>query len=187
MDTALALVRHGQTDWNLAGRMQGRTDIALNATGREQAREAGRQLLDDGWELVLASPLSRAQETAELIAAELDIETGAPVADAIERSFGPFEGRVRAELTEEEVAAHAAESESREAVLHRMLRTLSDIVEVNPGRRILVVSHGAAMRITRDALAGRRIERGIYNGELLKIELSRLAQLTQELGLATAR
>ena len=56
MDTSLALVRHGQTDWNLAGRLQGRTDIPLNETGREQAREVGRKLIGQDFSLILASP-----------------------------------------------------------------------------------------------------------------------------------
>ncbi|PRA03143.1 histidine phosphatase family protein [Arthrobacter sp. MYb211] len=187
MDTALALVRHGQTDWNLAGRLQGRTDIELNETGREQARAAGRALMGDGWDLVLASPLSRAQETAALIAAELGVDTGAPVAQAVERGFGPLEGRVMIEVTEREAAALAGQAESRELVLQRMLLALTELVQANPGRRMLVVSHGAAMRITRDALAGTRAERGVENGEVIPVNLDRLAELVQEHDLAGAR
>ncbi|MGO1726939.1 histidine phosphatase family protein [Glutamicibacter sp. BW77] len=186
MDTALALVRHGQTDWNLAGRMQGRTDIDLNDTGRAQARELGRELNGQNWDLVVASPLSRAQETALLIAAELDVEHAAPVADVIERGFGPLEGRIMAEVSEAEAATLAAETEDRETVLHRMLGALSVLVQENPGRKILVISHGAAMRIVRDALAGVRIHDGVANGELLKIDLERMHELREELGLVTA-
>ncbi|HBV09521.1 MAG TPA: histidine phosphatase family protein [Micrococcaceae bacterium] len=186
MDTALALVRHGQTDWNLAGRMQGRTDIDLNDTGRAQARELGRELNGQNWDLVVASPLSRAQETALLIAAELDVEHAAPVADVIERGFGPLEGRIMAEVSEAEAATLAAETEDRETVLHRMLGALSVLVQENPGRKILVISHGAAMRIVRDALAGVRIHDGVTNGELLKIDLERMHELREELGLVTA-
>lgn len=186
MDTALALVRHGQTDWNLAGRMQGRTDIDLNDTGRAQARELGRELSDQNWDLIVASPLSRAQETAMLIAAALDVEHAAPVADVIERGFGPLEGRIMAEVSEAEAAALAAETEGRETVLHRMLGALSVLVQENPGRKILVISHGAAMRIVRDALAGERIPEGVSNGELLEVNLGRMHELREKLGLVTA-
>ena len=92
------LIRHGLTDWNLAGRLQGRTDIPLNDTGRGQARGVGRELVGQGFSLILASPLGRAQETAALIAEELNAETGQPVPDLIERGFGPLEGRIMAEV-----------------------------------------------------------------------------------------
>ncbi|HAY42319.1 MAG TPA: histidine phosphatase family protein [Micrococcaceae bacterium] len=186
MDTALALIRHGQTDWNLAGRMQGRTDIDLNDTGRAQARELGRDLRGQNWDLVVASPLTRAQETATLIAAELDVEHASPATDVIERGFGPLEGRIMAEVSEVEAAALAAETEDRETVLHRMLGALSVLVQENPGRKILVISHGAAMRIVRDALAGVRIHEGVANGELLEVDLDRMRELREELGLITA-
>ncbi|NQD89088.1 histidine phosphatase family protein, partial [Paenarthrobacter sp. CM16] len=66
--TTFALVRHGQTDWNAERRLQGSTDIPLNDVGREQAREAVAFLSDQQWDTVVASPLSRAAETAEIIA-----------------------------------------------------------------------------------------------------------------------
>ena len=63
MSGRLVVVRHGQTDWNKAGRMQGSSDIPLNDTGRQQAREAGKLLAHNygSWDFLGASPLSRAQ------------------------------------------------------------------------------------------------------------------------------
>ena len=64
------LMRHGETDWNREGRLQGRMDIAMNATGIRQMQEAGAGLRDRGisFDKILASPLRRAVESAEIIA-----------------------------------------------------------------------------------------------------------------------
>ncbi|MDX2375293.1 histidine phosphatase family protein [Microbacterium sp. LRZ72] len=100
----LTLIRHGQTDWNLARRIQGETDIPLNDTGREQARQAARVLAetmpDAGGAVVVASDLSRAAETAHILAAEL----GAPAPAAFypelrERRYGEAEGGYIDEVT----------------------------------------------------------------------------------------
>lgn len=183
MDTALALIRHGQTDWNLAGRLQGRTDIELNDTGRDQARAVGRELSGQRWDLVLASPLGRAQETAALIAAELGIDTGAPVDDLIERGFGPLEGRIMAEVSDEEAASVEDQTEPRQQVLRRAIPALEKLAEQYAGRRVLVVSHGATMRIVRDALAEQALARGVENGEVIPVDLARLGELAQLLSL----
>ena len=61
------LVRHGETDWNQAGLLQGQTDIALNAQGLEQAREAAERLKEVPFEIAFCSPLIRAKRTAETI------------------------------------------------------------------------------------------------------------------------
>ena len=66
----LYLVRHGETDWNAAHRIQGSTDIPLNATGRVQALATGRLLARRPWDAIYASPLSRAYETATIIAGD---------------------------------------------------------------------------------------------------------------------
>lgn len=85
------VLRHGQTDWNVQMRLQGSTDIPLNETGRAQAHVAAKILAGEGITKIIASPLSRALETARIVGAASGLE---PVVDGrlIERNFGLFEG-----------------------------------------------------------------------------------------------
>ena len=70
----LILVRHGETDWNAAGRLQGHTDRPLNEYGRTQAKRLAEQLAGDGIAAIYASDLVRARETAEILGERLDVE-----------------------------------------------------------------------------------------------------------------
>ncbi len=185
MDTALVLIRHGLTDWNLAGRLQGRTDIPLNDTGRGQARGAGRELVGQDFSLILASPLGRAQETAALIAEELNAETGQPVPDLIERGFGPLEGRIMAEVSDEESVSLQSQLEPIDDILRRAIPALIDLSVEHAGKKVAVVSHGATMRAIRDALAGTKLPRGVENGEIIQINIQRLNELAEELDLVS--
>ncbi|MDE7065267.1 MAG: histidine phosphatase family protein [Desulfovibrionaceae bacterium] len=101
------LVRHGQTDWNVAQRFQGQTDTALNARGKRQAAALGacvKRLLncrDGGRRLPLfASPLKRAQETARILASCLAMPDGAVQTDTRlqEQRYGRWEGLTRTEV-----------------------------------------------------------------------------------------
>jgi len=65
-------LRHGQTDWNLQGRLQGHTDIPLNATGLDQAHAAADMLADQGIDIIVSSPLVRALKTAAIISERID-------------------------------------------------------------------------------------------------------------------
>lgn len=90
-------LRHGQTDWNLAGRLQGRSDRPLNATGREQAQAATQRLTGMVIDAVVSSPLQRAQQTAEAVATACDLPlTIEP--RLVERNFGMLEGRLVRDL-----------------------------------------------------------------------------------------
>ena len=85
------LVRHGETDWNQAGLLQGQTDIALNAQGLEQAREAAERLKEIPFEIAFCSPLIRAKRTAETIIGDRKI-TITTDERLRELNFGPWEG-----------------------------------------------------------------------------------------------
>ena len=85
------LVRHGETDWNQAGLLQGQTDIALNAQGLEQAREAAERLKEVPFDIAFCSPLIRAKRTAETIIGDRKITLTADER-LRELNFGPWEG-----------------------------------------------------------------------------------------------
>jgi len=97
------ILRHGQTDWNKAQKLQGSTDIPLNDQGRAQAVRAAELLQGHNIGRIIASPLSRALETAQIVGHALSLS---PVIDdrLIERGFGTFEG-----LNFAEVDAHRAQ------------------------------------------------------------------------------
>jgi len=86
------LLRHGQTNWNIDFRLQGVADIPLNATGISQAELAGRLIDGNDWDVLLTSPLARARDTADIVAAAagFDIIHVEPL--LLERSFGEAEG-----------------------------------------------------------------------------------------------
>ena len=150
----LALIRHGQTDWNLAGRMQGRTDIPLNETGREQARVAASALAAEHWDLVVSSPLQRARETAAIIAESLGVPLGRSYDELIEQDFGAAEGTLVSELDLRWPERDFERKEPDEQVGPRGIRGLERIASEHPGARVLVVAHGTLIRHTLATIAG---------------------------------
>ena len=94
----LILVRHGETDWNVEHRFQGQSDQPLNAKGHEQAKAVATRLQDSVIDLVISSPLQRALETANAIAAHLNLTVQCD--DRLkERHFGVLEGEHYANWT----------------------------------------------------------------------------------------
>lgn len=104
------VIRHGETDWNRIGRLQGRKDVALNATGQRQAAENGARLARhlgrhaDRFDYV-SSPLGRARETMERLRAAMRLEPSLYRLDQrlVELSFGAWEGRTLAEVAEDDL------------------------------------------------------------------------------------
>jgi probable phosphoglycerate mutase len=145
--TTFTFVRHGQTDWNFQKRIQGSTDIPLNDTGREQAREAGAELAGRPWDGIVASPLSRARETAEIIAGIVGLGEPELVAALAERSYGEAEGLNATELAERfpDPMADVPGREKRSHVVRRVLPALEKLAAEHPGESLIVVSHGGVI------------------------------------------
>ena len=157
--TTFALVRHGQTDWNAQRRLQGSTDIPLNDVGRGQARDAVSVLSGYEWDAIVSSPLSRAAETANLIAAGLGLGVDRRVPDLAERSFGPAEGMQDGpELDALRIPGGFRGAESEEAAASRGLASLEALAEEFRGRRVLVVAHGTLIRVSLSRAIGSTLQ-----------------------------
>lgn len=145
--TDLYLVRHGETDWNRQRRIQGITDIPLNATGREQARTTGMLLTRRVIARVYASPLSRAHETAQIIAERLRLVEPTLVDAFLERNYGDAEGMSFHEIEQRYPRGVTVPGrESRDEVAARVIPALQTVAAQNPGEGLVVVSHGGAIR-----------------------------------------
>lgn len=168
------LARHGETEWNRIGRWQGATDIPLSDVGRAQARALGERLLTLGIRRIHASHLTRARETAEIVAATLSdnpavgLNAFLPVnidARLCERGYGCFEG-----LTRDECAARypdvwerylgnrrlvPPDAEPQESIVARVTEAMQDVAAaIKDGAPALVISHGGSIRTFVHAATG---------------------------------
>lgn len=151
-ETEIYLIRHGKTDYNQQFRLQGRSDLPLNAVGLAQARAARETLRSVDFDTVYASPLRRAVDTACIVSGwpERKIETDPRL---IEIGFGVWEGCDFRTLGPAGAAFFDAPQsytppqggESLEALLRRTGGFLDVLQQLPEGRRVLVASHGAAL------------------------------------------
>jgi len=144
-------LRHGETDWNRQGLSQGSNDIPLNELGLAQAREAAVRLRGRGITSIVASPLSRARVTAEIVAEAL----GLPVEiepDLREVSWGVHEGQPLAEWFSGWIEGHTTPvgAESFDTLRRRSVAGLNRAVGRPPA--VLVVAHGGVFRAIRSVM-----------------------------------
>lgn len=144
--TTIGLVRHGVTDWNQEGRMQGKNDIPLNAEGRRQAGLLGKRMAGEEWDYIYSSDLARARETADIIARHMGktVEGYDPLLS--ERAFGLLEGTTEQERITRwgpDWRSMDLGGEAREAVIERGMGFLKEMDQRHQDKRILLVSHGA--------------------------------------------
>ena len=170
----IELIRHGQTDWNRDDRLQGSSDIPLNATGRAQAVETAALLADQGLAAIVSSPLARARDTARIIADILGIELGASYDDLIERDYASFEGTVASGPMPDEPNAEYPDIESRESVTVRGMRAIGEIRDTRlpidgPDATIAAVCHGTIIRYVLSEILGEEIPH-IHNAAINEIE-----------------
>ena len=155
------LVRHGQTDWNRAGKIQGTTDIPLNETGRQQAEQLAGVLKErSGYpagtrvDAVYTSPLARAFQTAEILAGKEKLPLRR-LTELRERDFGCWEGKnwqqVEAEYPDEfhlwreqPMVGIPSGGESRKSCELRSERAIRQILEETAGDAV-IVAHGGIL------------------------------------------
>jgi len=148
---AFWFMRHGETDWNKANRTQGRTDVPLNEAGIAQAHAAAARLHGQDIRAVACSPLGRAVQTAQIVAAAL----GAKVEvhqDLQEANFGEHEGEVMGAWFAAWVAGEAvpARGESFADLSVRAVDAMNHVL-AGPGPA-LIVAHGGFFRAVRAAM-----------------------------------
>jgi uncharacterized phosphatase len=170
----IELIRHGQTDWNRDGRLQGSSDVPLNDTGRAQAVETAAVLADQGLSAIVSSPLMRARETARIIAETLDIDLGATYDDLIERDYASLEGAVPTENIPDMPDAAFPDIEPREAVIARGMRAIAEIRDTRlpidgPDATVAAVCHGTIIRFVLSEILGEEIPH-IHNAAINEIE-----------------
>lgn len=157
------LVRHGQTEWNAAARMQGQLDSPLTALGREHARTSGRLLARLGVDAAFASPLGRVRETLAIVAEHVSVT---PVFDdrLKEWSAGAWSGELYSDLPQrwpEAWAAWTADRYNQRAPqgenfvdLAGRARSFVEAANRAPGERVAVVAHGFFNRALAEVLLG---------------------------------
>ncbi|WP_115132116.1 histidine phosphatase family protein [Synechococcus sp. N26] len=154
-NTRLILVRHGETDWNKAGRFQGQIDIPLNENGRRQAAAARDFLKDIPIDRAWSSTLSRPTETAQII---LEAHPDVPLTQIdglVEIGHGVWEGKLESEIREDwselldtwkraPETVQMPEGETIQDVWARSVRSWGEIAgELKPEETVLVVAHDA--------------------------------------------
>lgn len=145
----LLVIRHGQTEWSVAGRHTGRTDVPLTEAGRAEAVDAGRTL--DGWHLTAAytSPLGRARETAEIVGCPVPVSVDA---DLAEWDYGDWEGittdAARTQIPDWSVWTHPMTGgESLVELGARADRFLARVQADVPQGNVAVFSHGHLLAV----------------------------------------
>jgi probable phosphoglycerate mutase len=159
----LLIVRHGESEWNAAGRWQGWADPPLTAQGEAQARSAAVELEGMGFDAVASSDLRRANRTAELITEHLGLGAVDVDPGLRERNVGDFTGLTRAEIEarwpgvlaewRKGQVERAPNGEGRE-FLDRVLAALDRVATRHPSQRVLVVAHGGLIRTVHRHLGG---------------------------------
>ena len=159
--TRILAIRHGETAWNVATRIQGQLDIGLNDTGRWQAPRTAQALAHEDIAAVYSSDLSRAFETAQTIANALSARCALQVVPHLglrERHFGHFQGKTWAEIEthwpedalqwrQRDPEWSPIEGESLLQLRERIAQCVHELAQQHTGEQIVLVAHGGVMDV----------------------------------------
>jgi broad specificity phosphatase PhoE len=156
-ERSLYIVRHGTTDWNESGRIQGHMDIPLNKTGRAQARLASRRLAPLGATALYSSDLLRAYETAQIIGQGLGLGV-VPNPDLREINFGVWQGLSSPQIRERDPEVYAARranpydvapagAETWRQFYDRAVQAIQEVLAMTEAQRLIVVTHSGVCTV----------------------------------------
>ena len=174
----LYIARHGETAWNVENRVSGRTDVPLTGRGLQQAQVLAENAVGKGIEVILASPLLRARQTAQAVSDAI----GVPVEieeRLIELDFGSYEGAPRSDpgfqYTRAQFPTRYPGGESAFMLAHRVYSALEDVKRKYDGKTVLLVCHGGVCRMVRSYFMDLSNDEYSYyfadNAELVEYEL----------------
>ncbi|MBL8446303.1 MAG: histidine phosphatase family protein [Zoogloeaceae bacterium] len=167
--TRICIVRHGETDWNVARRLQGHLDVPLNPTGEQQAQTTAAQLASEAFAALYSSDLLRARQTAEALAVAVQRPI-TPEPRLRERRYGAFEGltydEARARFPNDYARFEARDldfafpdgGESLTAFAQRIESVLTALANRHVGESILLVTHGGVLDIVHRLATGKPLE-----------------------------
>ena len=187
----ILVTRHGQTDWNVLGKIQGQTDIELNDVGRQQAEEIGKLIENETINLIITSPLKRAKETAQIINKKLNVKI---IEDCrlMERNFGQSEGLTKNDTRQLKVNNLEINDiwnynkniefngmETMYDFCNRIYKFLDDVIKRYKDKNILLVTHGGVSVPVKyyfvneplDNFGDRDNIKGLKNCEIVKFKI----------------
>lgn len=157
MKTTVYLTRHGQTEWNIEKRLQGRGNSPLTKSGIDRAAELRERIGELHIDAIYSSPIERALHTANILKGEKNIEV-ITNEGLMEMCFGDYEGRKTDEVMSEnpewnidlimhgDINLCAPNGETLGSVRDRVKNAMDNILEENKGKTILVVAHGITLK-----------------------------------------
>lgn len=165
MATRICFIRHGETDWNASKRIQGQTDVPLNANGRSQAQAMAVHAAQYTFDAIYSSDLQRALETAQCLATGRQI-TVQTMPQLRERHFGVFQGLTGTEAAARDPDAYARykardpdynfdTGESLQQLAERVEHAVTLLVSQHPGQTIAVVCHAGVLDMLYRLATGR--------------------------------
>lgn len=165
MTTRICFIRHGETDWNVAKRIQGQTDVPLNETGRSQALAMAFNAAHYDFQAIYSSDLERALDTANMVAERRGLVVN-NLPQLRERHFGIFQGLTAEEGLQQDAAAHACyigrdvnydfvSGESMLGFAERVKEAVEYLLKHHPKQTIAVVSHAGVLETIYRKATGR--------------------------------
>jgi len=143
--TTIGFIRHGSTEWNLLGKLQGQLDTDLTEEGREQARLLGLRLAGESWTGIISSDLRRAQETGMIVAEQSGIPFLGTDTRLRERRYGQAEGTTVAEREARwgvDWKLLDIGQETDDELLARWFEVEQELLRTHSNDRLLLISHG---------------------------------------------